>query len=218
MMNDDNLALHSLCYITAYFSFITAHLCSDSLFFRLCIIIATERWQRLEGAYRQAMSALREARSGSIAVEQRRNFAGKRRNSSPAFAQAKRPKVNSWTHKFFCLAETEESRVPSNTLQRNELVLAGLGERKVTVADVNCSPQEFQETLLTEFPKLRKGGGFELLKCSASTRQLELIPFSISNSPSLLRSWIGTARIYLRPIQLNLDLTPTEGAVEQVDN
>ena len=43
------------------------------------------------------------------------------------------------------------------------------------VADVNCSPQELQETLLTEFPKLRKGGGFELLKCSASTRQLELI-------------------------------------------
>ena len=62
MMNDDNLALHSLCYITAYFSFITAHLCNDNLFFRLC------RWHRLEGAYRQAMSALREARSGSIAV------------------------------------------------------------------------------------------------------------------------------------------------------
>ena len=114
------------------------------------------------------MSALREARSGSIAVEQRRNFAGKWHNSSHAFAQAKRPKVSSWTHKFFCLAKTEKSRVPSNTLQRNELVLAGLGERKVMVADVNCSPQEFRETLLTEFPKLRKGGGFELLKCSAN--------------------------------------------------
>ena len=126
--------------------------------------------------------------------------------------------MNSWIHIFFCLAKTEENRVPSNTLQRTKLVLAGLGERKVTVADVNCSPQEFQETLLTEFPKLRKGGGFELLKCSASTRQLELIPFSISISPSLLRSWIGTARIYLRPIQLNLDLTPTEVVVEQVDN
>ena len=158
------------------------------------------------------MSALREARSGSIAVEQRRNFGGRRHNSSTAaFRQAKRPKLNSWTHKFFCLAETEENRVPSNSVQRNELVLAGLGERKVTVADIDCSPQEFQATLLTEFPKLRKGGGFELLKCTASTRQLELIPFSISNSPSLLKSWIGTARIYLRPIQLNLDLTPTEG-------
>ena len=165
------------------------------------------------------MAALREVRSGSIAVEQRRNFGGKRRNTSvAALRQAIRPKLNSWTHKFFCLAETEENKVPSTSIQKNELVLAGLGERKVTVADVDCSPQEFQETLLNEFPKLCNGGGFELLKCTASTRQLELIPFSISNSPNLLKSWIGTARIYLRPIQLNLDLTPTEGVVEQVEN
>ena len=183
------------------------------------VIIVVERLQRLTGAYSQAMAALREARSGSIAVEQRRNFGGKRRSTgATAFRQPKRPKPNSWTHKFFCLAETEESRVPSTNIQRNELVLAGLGERRVTVPDVNCSPQEFQEILLTEFPKLRMGGGFELLKCTPSNRQLELIPFSISNSPSLLKSWIGTARIYLRPIQLNLDLTPTEGAVEQVEN
>lgn len=164
------------------------------------------------------MAALREARSGSIAVEQRRNFGGKRRNCSTAASrQAKYSKLNSWTHKFFCLAETEEAKVPSSSIQRNELVLAGLGERKVTISDINCSPQEFQETLLTVFPKLRSGGGFELLKCTASTRLLELIPFCISNSPSLLRSWIGTARIYLRPIQLNLDLTPTEGVAEQVE-
>jgi len=143
------------------------------------------------------MAALRETRSGSIAVEQCCNFGRKRHNTSTAaFRQAKHPKLNSWTHKFFCLAETEENRVPSMSIQKNKLVLAGLGERKVTVTDVDCSPQEFQETLLTEFRKLHKGGGFELLKCTASTRQLELIPFSISNSSSLLKSWIGTARIY----------------------
>ena len=54
------------------------------------------------------MSALREARSGSIAVEQSRNFAGKWRNSSPAFAQAKRPNVNSWTHNFFVLPKQKK--------------------------------------------------------------------------------------------------------------
>ena len=71
---------------------------------------------------------------------------------------------------------------------------------------------------MTEFPKLRNGGGFELLRCAASTRQLELIPFSISNSPKLLKPWIGNARIYIRPIQVNLDLTPTEGYEEEVQN
>ena len=106
--------------------------------------------------------------------------------------------------------------MPSSSLRKNELVLAGLGERSVTISDVKCTPQEFQEALLTKFPKLRQGGGFELLKCAASTRQLELIPFKISNSPRLLKSWIGTARIYIRPIQLNLDLTPTEEVEEEV--
>ena len=33
MMNDDNLILHNLHFITAHFSFITAHLCSDNPLF-----------------------------------------------------------------------------------------------------------------------------------------------------------------------------------------
>ncbi|XP_065895804.1 uncharacterized protein [Dysidea avara] len=177
------------------------------------------RRQRLEGAYGQAMAALRDARTGSIAVEQRHNFGGKRRSgAAAALRQAKRPKLSTWTHKYYCLAETDEDRVPSSSLRKNELVLAGLGERSVTISDVKCTPQEFQEALLTEFPKLRQGGGFELLKCAASTWQLELIPFKISNSLRLLKSWIGTARIYIRPIQLNLDLTPTEEVEEEVQS
>jgi len=179
------------------------------------IIIYIERHQRLEGAFSQAMTALREARSGSIAVEQCQNFGGKRCGAA-ALRQAKRPKLRSWTHKFFCMAETDDDRVPSTCLKRNELILAGLGERNITICDVNCSPQAFHEALLNAFPKLQHGGGFELLRCTASSRQLELIPFSISNSPQLLKSWIGTARIYIRPIQVNLDLTPTEGFEEQV--
>ena len=157
------------------------------------------------------MAALRDARSGSIAVEQRRNFGG-RRHGGASLRPAKRPKLSTWTHKYYCLAETDDERVPSTSFKKNELVLAGLGERSVTIPDVNCTPQEFQEALLTEFPRLQQGGGFELLRCAPSTRQLELIPFRISNSPKLLKAWIGTARIYIRPIQLNLDLTPVENS------
>ena len=164
------------------------------------VIIVVERWQRLTGAYSQAMAALREDKSRSIAVEQRCKFGGKRHNiSATSFRQPKYPNLNSWTHKFFCLAETEESRVPSTRFQRNELVLAGLDESRLTVPDVNCSPQEFWEILLTELPKLCMGGRFKLLKCTLINRQLELILFSFSNS-QVLKSWIGTARIYLRPI------------------
>jgi len=69
---------------------------------------------------------------------------------------------------------------------------------------------------MTEFPKLWNGGEFELLRCAASTWQLGLIPFSISNSPELLKPWIGSARVYIRPIQVNLDLTPIERYEEEV--
>ena len=159
--------------------------------------------------YGQAMAALRQAQRGSIAVEQRHNFRGKRHGGAIS-SRAKWPKFTTWTHKFYCLSETNDERVPSSSLRKNELVLAGLGEKTVTIPNVNCSPQDFQEALLTKFPKLQQDGGLELLRCAASTRQLEVIPIQISLSPRLLKPWIGTERVYIRPIQLNLDVTPTE--------
>lgn len=67
---------------------------------------------------------------------------------------------------------------------------------------------------MTAFPKLKDGGGFELLRCMPSTRDLEEIPSPACLSPRLLRSRIGTARIYIRPIQVDLDIE----AVDFKDN
>ena len=132
--------------------------------------------------------------------------------------QAKRLRLSSWTHKFFCLSETGDNKVPSTSLHKNDLILAGLGEKNITIDDIDCTPEEFKDAIMLEFPKLREGGGFELLKGAASTRKLEIIPFEISSSPRRLKSWIGTARIYLRPIQVDLDITPTEGVADEVCN
>ena len=76
--------------------------------------------------------------------------------------------------------------------------------------DVDCSPQEFRDCITNAFLKLSTGGGFEYLKCTPSTRRLEVIPFQITNSPPRLKAWIGTANIYIRPIQINLDLSTSE--------
>ena len=40
---------------------------------------------------------------------------------------------------------------------------------KVFVSDVDCTAEEFYETLLSAFPKFWSGGGFELLRCLPST-------------------------------------------------
>ena len=83
-------------------------------------------------------------------------------------------------------------------------------EKKVTISDVDCETPEFHKALLQAFPKLHSGGGFEMLKYTSSVRKPEVIPFRFCSSAWILRAWIETARIYIRPIQADLDLTPTE--------
>lgn len=173
------------------------------------------RMQRFGSTCSNTINILREARNTSIAAEHRHNF-GKRRGLASLANQAKKPKTMTWTHNFFCLSETNDEKVPTTTVAKNELILAGLGEKRVTITNVDCSAKEFQEVLFSEFPRLRQGGGVEFLKSTQSTRKLESIPFTISSSPRLLRSYIGAARVYIRPIQMSLDLTPAQEVIDQV--
>ena len=166
----------------------------------------TGRWRSIRNRYESTMSLLREARSGSIAAEHRHNFASRRRFTEQG-KSCKHPKLSSWTHKFICLAYTNQEKPCSSTAEKNELTLAGLGEKKITIPDIDCSSQEFQDSIIAAFPKLGAGGGYEFLKCTPSTRKLEVIPYAISSCARRLKAWIGTANIYLRPIQINLDLS-----------
>ena len=112
----------------------------------------------------------------------------------------------SWTHKFVCLSSTSAERVPTSQLERLVLEEAGLGEKTVTVPDITCSPEEFHLLLLTTYPKLDSGGGFELLRCKPQSRDLLLIGPRISNSPRLLKRQVGNGKVYMRPIQRDLSL------------
>ena len=80
--------------------------------------------------------------------------------------------------------------------------------KRVTITDIDFGAKEFNDIILEAFPKLKQGGGFEFLKCSQSSRILEIIPYQISHSPHLLKQSIGSANVYIRPIQANLDLSP----------
>lgn len=167
--------------------------------------MATDRQQRIGAALSNTVSLVREA---SIAVEQRHNFRKRRCSTLPGHLKnTKRGKETSWTQRFFCLSETDDDYVP---MKKGDLVLAGLGERLITIPNIDCSPAEFHQIILNEFPKLREGGGIEFLKCTQSTRRLEPIPFTVSHSPRLLKSLIGAARVFVRPIQVSLDLTPAK--------
>ena len=55
--------------------------------------------------------------------------------------------------------------VVPDSQERSCLMLAGLGEKKIQLDDL-CEWDEIYEELLFQYPKLKDGGGFELLRVS----------------------------------------------------
>lgn len=121
---------------------------------------------------------------------------------------------SSWSHKFVCLADTDTERVPTSRSEKMILEEAGLWEKEITIPDLDCDSETFRRIVLSAFPKLQDGGGFELLRCLSNSRELVLMGPKISNSPRLLRRRVGNGKVYLRPIQRNLSLE--EERVEEV--
>ena len=101
-------------------------------------------------------------------------------------------------------------QVPTSSADKEELINAGLGEMRVDIPNVECSTKEFHEVILKSYPKLREGGGFEFLQCIPNSRVLEPISSTVARSPRLLKSVVNTGRIYIRPLQKNLDLSGME--------
>lgn len=175
-------------------------------------------WSRFGRAYERAISSLRSTRSDhrSVREEQRRLFGGKRSaTQSQLPGKTKRKKTVSWTAKFVCLSSTHDYRVPTTCAARELLANAGLGEKKITIPDIECGIADFHSLLLESFPKLKDGGGFEFLRCTPNTRDLELIPPHISRVPRLLKQRVGNGRVYIRPIQRDLCLEAEEVSPQQ---
>ena len=143
-------------------------------------------------------------RTAEVTAEQKSNFA-------PYNHRLKTPrKPQSWTLKAFCLNSRNAIRVPSTSREREILVAAGLGEKKVFIYDVSCSWNEFKDILVSTFPKLENSGGFEFLRCIPNTKDLETICLKIAQSPKLLKSVVASGRVFLRPIQQDLPLDGEE--------
>ena len=138
-----------------------------------------------------------------VATEQRSNFASYSHARKPSSGSSK---GKTWSIKVVCLSDKNASRVPCSLAEREVLVQAGLGEQKVVVPDIECSSLEFRRVLVTAFPKLGACGGFDLLRCITNSRELEVISPEVSQSAKLLKSVVGNGKIFIRPIQQNLNL------------
>ena len=98
--------------------------------------------------------------------------------------------------------------LPTADAEKDALLEAGLGEKKIVVEDVDCSGEEFCELLHVAFPKLKESGGFIFAKCKCNSRFLEPLSSMCLTSPRTLQEEIGNSRTYIIPLERDLDLTP----------
>ena len=98
--------------------------------------------------------------------------------------------ATSWSHKFVCLHCSTADRVPTTQSEKLTLEEAGLGEKMVTIPDLDCSPATFQSVLVEAYPKLEDGGGFELLRCKPKSRDLILIASRVASTPRYVRTYV----------------------------
>lgn len=85
--------------------------------------------------------------------------------------------------------------------------MAGLGEETVTL-DLLAEAWEINEELFYKFPKLKNGGGYELLHVPESGgKGLDVIAMPKSGyTTAYLKAVVHHAKIYIRPLQCELNL------------
>ena len=134
---------------------------------------------------------------------------GQARSSSGPPSKRKKSNVfvvkDTWAHDFFCLANHRQEQVPSRA-EKFQLQDAGLG-RKTIVFNRRDQAITFVEKLESIYPKLKDGGGFELLRGGPSNKDLVVItPPASGYSVPFLResSGLGQAVAYIRPLQKSL--------------
>ena len=89
--------------------------------------------------------------------------------------------------------------------------MCGLGEKSITINKF-ADGQEIHDELLFGFPKLQKGGGYELLRIvDSATKELDIITAPAGGySVEYLKAVTGSAKIFVRPLQTELDMEAAE--------
>ena len=146
---------------------------------------------------------------GQLKLKESNNASGRRRKIkeevSSLFGKKKKTAIRCvWKHKFICLTNCNQQRIPTTDAEKDKLLMAGLGEKEVDFTDLELSAVEFRDLLYHHFPNLQQGGGFQFFKCKANSRLLEQLSSTTLSSPSMLKSRVGNSRTYIRPIQQNL--------------
>lgn len=117
-----------------------------------------------------------------------------------------------WSHRFVCLSDSEDCQTP-NLDYKIVLKNAGLGEAEIAFQK-DGNAEHFHQKLLETFPKLKDCGGYEVLRTAErSSHKLVVIPCPREGySISVLKECLNQAKGYIRPVQSDLSLEPSEAS------
>ena len=118
------------------------------------------------------------------------------------------PIRNTWTHKFFLLADKRCFKVPPSK-DKIEHGLAGLGDRDI-VFQKDGNADHVNKQIFEAYPVLENCGGFEIMRtATGSCKILEVIAVPPGGyTVQFLKSCPIQAKGYVRPIQKSLPLKP----------
>lgn len=91
--------------------------------------------------------------------------------------------------------------------KKQELKAAGLGEKRLQIG-LKATAAQLHDKIIFTFPKLNDAGGYEFLRCLPNSRSLvQLAVPTGGHTPETLKRDVGQARLYVRPLQKDLDVT-----------
>ncbi len=85
----------------------------------------------------------------------------------------------------------------TNDLSNTNQLEAGLGEKRITIPDIDISADEFRDILMEQFPKLKDEGGFIFAKCRSNSKVWETLPSLCVTSPRILRDRVGNLLVLM---------------------
>ena len=150
----------------------------------------------------------------SVVAEQRRLFGYSSSDPNRISKKDKEPKAkkeSTCTLKVVCLSSKNAHSPPSSVRERTYLSIIGLGDSSITFP----AQEHVYSKILESFPALSKAGGFEI--CLFQRGGGEDVGFHVINPPHIatrLKQLAGQAKIYIRPIQRDIDPAPEEAIKE----
>ena len=109
----------------------------------------------------------------------------------------------------------KDAQVVPNKADKLTLLAAGFGCKKLTFGNRDDA-HTLKRKMEDAYPKLKLGGGFDLLRSGVQPGELLVIkPSPLEYTVPFLRDYagLGQALIYVRPIQQNLDMSEVKQEV-----